>query len=92
MPTPFPDRVDPETGALIERPYYSVDEVAAMLRTTDRTVQARMRDGTWPYTRIVRTPYFSPEDVAEIVRLGAHEPGTPGGLHNEQGRTNGGPK
>ena len=86
MPTNFPDRVDPETGALVNRPYFTVAEVADMLNTTERTVYQRMRDGSWPYVRVVRTPYFSPDNVAEIFRLGAHDAGTPGGLFEEQGR------
>lgn len=90
MPTHFPDRVDPETGQLVERPYYTVPELAGILRTTERTVYQKMRDGVWPYTRIVRTPYFSPENITEIVGLGAHESGTRGGLHAEQGRNGNG--
>jgi hypothetical protein len=92
MPVPFPDHVDPETGALAERDYYTVAELAAMLHTSERTVYARLKSGTWPYVRVVRTPYFSPDHVAEIFGLFSHEAGTPGGLWADQGRTNGGRK
>lgn len=86
MPKQFPVGTDPDTGELIMRLHYDVHDLAEMLDTTERTVYAKMRAGEWPYHRIVRAVYFSPDDLTEILAQGMHAAGTPGGLWNEQGR------
>lgn len=50
-----------------------------MFHISRETVYRQMRSGEWPYMRIVKTVYFSPEHVREILRVSTHESGTPGG-------------
>lgn len=79
MPVMFPEYdpndpgADPVTG-LVERPFLEVDEVAALLHVSDRTVRDRCASGQWPCVEIVTgRRYMRPEQVGRIIALSTHD-------------------
>jgi hypothetical protein len=81
MPTPFPS-YDEATDSLIDRDYYDVDEVAAMLHVSVSTVHRRIIDGRWHALHVGHARYMSAAQVGEAVdsmRTGAtvREPDPP---------------
>lgn len=46
MPTPYTE-FDPETGTLVEVPYYTLGEVAAMWHMSEATVRRRVKREGW---------------------------------------------
>jgi len=70
MPVPFPVFKD---GRIEVEPHLTVLELAELLRTTREAVYKRTAAHEWPYIRIVRNVYFSPDHVRQILELGTHE-------------------
>jgi excisionase family DNA binding protein len=82
MPEQFP--VVTDSGEVSQVPYYTIDEVAEMFHTSRETIYKRMRDGEWPYIRVIQRVYFSPAHIQEIIRKSTHDDGSPAGLYRER--------
>lgn len=66
MPLTFP-HYDADADDLIDRTYYDVNEVAAMLHVHASTVRVRVRDGLWDALHSGRHIYFSAAQVGAAV-------------------------
>jgi hypothetical protein len=69
MPETFPV-ADPTTGALVETPHFSVDEVAHMIHVHPSTVHRLMRRDHWPHLEVANRYWFAESDVtAALARM-----------------------
>lgn len=76
MPVVFPT-LDPATGELVDRTYYTVEEAADRLHVSHSTVRRRILAGEWPHLTIAHAHYMSGEDLARVVAMHIVEPPAP---------------
>lgn len=57
-------------------PLHTAEEVAALLNKTVRTIHTNCRNG-WEHTRIGRSYYFTPEQLAALINQGRTTPAPP---------------
>jgi excisionase family DNA binding protein len=72
MPVRFP--VLMPNGAIQDQDCLTVSELAAELLTTRDSVYRKIRSGEWPYYKVVRRVYFTPEHVRAILSMSEHRP------------------
>lgn len=72
MPTAFP--VLMPNGVIREQDCLSPAELAEVLRTTKDSVYKRVSSGDWPYMKVIRRVYFTPEHVRLILAMSEHRP------------------
>lgn len=72
MPVRFP--VLQASGKVKDEDCLTVLELATMLRTTRDAVYRKTGSGEWPYFKIVRRLYFTPDHVRQILALSDHQP------------------
>lgn len=72
MPSYF-QRRDPETGEVVDVPYYDVPEAAALLKVSQATVRRRCRDHDWPHEHLGRI-WFRQEHIERIHELSTVDP------------------
>lgn len=73
MPVSFP--VLMPNGAVIDQDCLTPAELAEQLRTTKDAVYRKVSQGDWPYLKVVRRVYFTPEHVRQILAMSEHRPG-----------------
>lgn len=73
MPVPFPT-LDPATGELVTRDYFTIEEVAELLHMSPSTVRRRILDHAWPSLSIAQSHYMSAEHVAAVVAMHTVDP------------------
>lgn len=78
MPETFPEWNERE-NRLVERDYYSLEELADMLHVSRDAAYRRMRADDWPRLEVLRRTWFSAEDVGAIVAHMRHGDGLPEG-------------
>lgn len=72
MPVKFP--VLMPNGTVSDQDCLTVAELAAELLTTRDAIYRKIRTGDWPYIKVVRRVYFSPEHVRLILAMSEHRP------------------
>jgi hypothetical protein len=75
MPETFP--VITDTGQLQDQECLTVAELASTLHTTKDAVYRKTASGEWPYFKVVRRVYFTPDNVRTILALSTHGPTAP---------------
>jgi hypothetical protein len=83
MPVRFP--VLMPNGSIVDQDCLSVAELAASLLTTRDAVYRKVSSGDWPYFKVIRRVYFSPEHVRLILAMSEHRP--PGSPSQQQAHT-----
>jgi len=61
-------------GTVRDQDCLTVAELAAELLTTRDAIYRKIRTGDWPYIKVVRRVYFSPEHVRLILAMSEHRP------------------
>lgn len=72
MPVKFP--VLMPNGKVQDQDCLTVAELAADLLTTKDAIYRKIRTGDWPYIKVVRRVYFTPEHVRLILAMSEHRP------------------
>jgi hypothetical protein len=72
MPVAFP--VLMPNGSIRDQDCLSPAELAALLHTTKDAVYKRVSAGDWPYMKVVRRVYFTPEHVRLILAMSEYRP------------------
>src|SRR5262245_42260044 len=85
MPVSFPT-MDPDTGHLVDRDYYTVGEVAAMLHVSHSTVRRRILAGEWDHLTIAQGHYMDAAMVVAVVEKHIHRAGPCPELDTDTGR------
>lgn len=73
MPVTIPT-LDPSTGELVDREYWDMAEVAAMLHVSTTTVRRFVLAGDWPSLKLGRAHWLSAEHIGWIVDQGTTDP------------------
>lgn len=61
-------------GVISEQDCLTVAELAGMLVTSRDAVYRKVASGDWPYLKLVRRVYFTPEHVRTILAMSEHRP------------------
>lgn len=72
MPVRFP--VLSSTGQIKDEDCLTAQELALLLHTTRDAVYRKTSNGEWPYFKVIRRVYFTPEHVRQILTLADHQP------------------
>jgi Ser/Thr protein kinase RdoA (MazF antagonist) len=62
------------SGQIRDQECLTVAELAAMLHTTRDAIYRKTGSDAWPYLKIVRRIYFTPDNLRTILALSAHDP------------------
>jgi excisionase family DNA binding protein len=61
-------------GSIVDQDCLTVAELAAQLLTTRDAVYRKVSAGEWPYVKVIRRVYFTPEHVRTILGMSEHRP------------------
>lgn len=73
MPVIFPVLMPDDS--IREQECLTVAELGDTLRCTKDAVYKKIHAGEWPYFKVIRRVYFTPDHVRQILALSEHRPG-----------------